>query len=132
MKGVNKRVVSSIFSPDFYFHVVFTYNYFWIPAVVRRILLVEKGDGKRRFFRRKKQDVSLLAYEVLYSLYVICLLQFLSPQNYNSSMTQDSEHSQSVSKAESVASEEDEQLKNAATIGTSLMVVNSHRALLIL
>jgi hypothetical protein len=28
--------------------------------------------------------------------------------------------------------EEDQGLKNAATIGTSLMVVNSHRALLIL
>lgn len=47
-------------------------------------------------------------------------------------MTQDSEHSQSVSKAESVTSEEDQQLKNAATIGTALMVVNSHRALFIL
>lgn len=103
---------------------------FWESAVVRRLLLVEKGEGKRRFFRRKKQDVSdpgiLLWNDVPLSI------QSLHQQDYSTSLTQDSEHSQSPSKVDSVTSEEDEQLKNAATIGTSLMVVNSHRALMIL
>jgi hypothetical protein len=47
-------------------------------------------------------------------------------------MTQDSEQSHSLSKSEPVTSEEDQQLQNAATIGTALMLVNSHRALFIL
>jgi hypothetical protein len=32
----------------------------------------------------------------------------------------------------STSTEEDQRLKNAATIGTALMVVNSHRALIVL
>jgi hypothetical protein len=53
-------------------------------------------------------------------------------KDLNTDATRASEHSQSVATSNTKTSDEDLQLENAASIGTSLMLVNSHRALFIM
>jgi hypothetical protein len=54
-------------------------------------------------------------------------------KDLNTVVTNGSGHAQSVSTSNTKnSSDEDQQLENAASIGTSLMLVNSHRALFIM
>ena len=62
---------------------------------------------------------------------ILLMLISLLPKCFqdDASIGHDDDHSEGVIQE---SSEEDQRLKNAATIGTALMVVNSHRALFIL
>ena len=53
-------------------------------------------------------------------------------KDWNTVATSDGEHAQSVGTSNTKTSDDDQQLENAASIGTSLMLVNSHRALFIM
>jgi hypothetical protein len=98
-------------------------------AIVRQLLFVEKVN-----FRRKKDDVSFVLFLPI-AIISFALIYAQIPNltfSQDANTFQDSEQSKSLGMTKSNASEEDVQLENAATIGTALMLVNSHRALFIL